>query len=793
MREWNLQSGDPLSLIISADARLTNPNYFDDIAWELHFKGGEPPALAVQTTYGLRARNFRLFPRFIEGEEIRADPTDFASPPILRHFYPNFLTITYSPFEELDLVSECWVPESQAVAGRLRLTNRSNVTRWLQLELVALLTPADGGEPIAPAEIQATPVLSGVSHGLYPVIFMTGGATATRVPYPALAIGLEMLPGSSRQLIWSHAATSTKEASFELARSTAARQWEAERARIEMLNNGQVEIHSGDPDWDVAFALAQKTALSLFMGPTEHLPHQSFINIRHPDLGFSLRGDGSDYGHLWNGQAPLKAYALSGLVLPAAPQLVKGLLLNFLSTQDEHGYIDWKPGMAGQRGNRLATPLLSTLAWKIYETEGDHAFLSQVYPQLLNFVRLWFAPEHDRDGDGIPEWDHPMQSGFDDHPLFARWHTWADGIDITTVESPVLCAFLRQELQVLMRMAQILEQPEAIRELNHLAEKLTEAVEHSWDAQSATYRYWDRDTHLCNPGELISERSGTGEFHLNRNFDEPARLVLRIKAVSESTRRPLVFIHGISPSGSHRVERITADRFQWFIGLGTATSERTYTSIESVEVQGLDPADRFTLHTANLTGEDHTLLIPLWAEMPDQERAHELVNRTITNPRRYWRPFGLPASPDRTSGQEPDIYQNVHIPWSILVGEGLVKYGYRAEAAELLIRMMEAIVRSLRKEGAFRRFYNTETGKGQGERDALGGLAPLSLFLDILGVRLISGQRVGLSGLNPFPWPITVKYRGLTILRQKEKTLVIFPDGQTTVVSDPSPCIVANE
>jgi hypothetical protein len=42
-----------------------------------------------------------------------------------------------------------------------------------------------------------------------------------------------------------------------------------------------------------------------------------------------------------------------------------------------------------------------------------------------------------------------------------------------------------------------------------------------------------------------------------------------------------------------------------------------------------------------------------------------------------------------------------------------------------------------------------------------------------------------LSGNNPFPWPVTVKYRGLTIMRQQGKTSVIFPDGQTVETDDP--------
>ena len=91
VRDWDLTSGDPLSLCIAADARLCQPNYSDDQTWELRLEGGEPTSLAIETTYGLRARGMRIFPAFQIGEQYRLDPATFADPPRVRRFLPNFL------------------------------------------------------------------------------------------------------------------------------------------------------------------------------------------------------------------------------------------------------------------------------------------------------------------------------------------------------------------------------------------------------------------------------------------------------------------------------------------------------------------------------------------------------------------------------------------------------------------------------------------------------------------------------------------------------------------------------
>jgi hypothetical protein len=793
MHSFELKSGDLNSLTLAADARLGQTSYSDDQIWELCLEGGEPPALALQTTYGLRARNMRLFPRFSEGYTTVTNPAEFASPPVVNSLYPNFLDLTFSPLAGIKASLEYWVPQSNAVAGRVRLINQSESIRQLRFEWAALLLPAEGGERMAPLDMQGVAALGGKCDALVPLVFITGGAEAIASPYPALLFLLELQPGETRQFIWCHAGLDSPEASFDLARQIAASKWDAQRARLELTNAGLVEVFTGNPDWDTAFFRAQISALSLASGPSENLPSASFVATRRPDYGYSRRGDGSDYRPLWSGQTPLETWYLASLVLPAAPQLVKGWLLNFLVTQAEDGSIDWKPGLGGQRSNRLATPLLASLAWELYQAGESVVFLEQVFPGLIQYLHAWFNPAHDRDRDGVPEWDHAMQAGFEDHPLFSRWNAWSQGINITTAESPALCAMLVQECRVLTQIAALLGRQEPSSALQALSEKMQAAVEKAWSEDLLGYTYWDRDTHVSGPPVLLGERLDSGAIHVYQKFTEPVRLVLWIRSGDETTRRTQAFIHGSSPTGAHRVERLTGEQFLWFPGWGTATSERTYTQIEYIEIQGMAPDDLVTIHSAGYASLDISTLLPLWAKIPSVERARQLVTRTIKAARKFWRPYGLPACPSTRTRPDVEACHVVHLPWCHLIGEGLLKYGYRAEAAELVTRLMNAICQTLQKDSGFRQFYHAETGEGLGEPDALSGLAPLGLFLQTLGVRLVSSQRVDLEGHNPFPWPVTVKYRGVTVLRQSEKTIVTFPDGQSITVEDTAPQIVTQE
>lgn len=793
MREWKLNKNNSISMTLGADARQVIPDYTNDQIWEFQLHGGDPPAISIQTTYGLRARNMRIFPRFSENEISRTNPDEFTSQPIIRNFYPNFLEVLYSPFQDIDVVGEYWVPESQIITGRLRIINRSTISRQISLELVTILTPDENGQRMVPVDLQATPVLSGQTGDLSPVLFMTGGPLIAPGPFPALIVGLDLNPGTFRQFIWSQVAYPTQEESFERARQVVTRNWDAEYTQIEMLNAGQVEVYTGDPNWDLAFALSQKIALSYFMGPTSSLPHASFVSTRSTDQGNSLRGDGSDYGPTWNGQSPLDTLVLSSLILPGYPHLTEGLLLNYLSTQNENGFIDWKPGLGGQFSNRLATPILSTIAWRIYQITKERSFLKKVFPGLLQFLNAWFREERDRDGDGLPEWDHPMQSGFEDHPIFSRWHPWAQGVDITTVESPAMCSFLYQECQSLLSMAEMLGFSEHIPSLRLTSKKLQEFLLACWDERAKTYRYRDRDTHLYPSKVDIAEGFGSGKIILQREFPQPIRIQFHLESTGEPTRRPLVFIHGTSPSGNHRIERIPPDKFHWYLGLGNATSERIYASLDFLEIQGLESEDHVWVQSTNINCEDHTLLSPIWAHLPDKMHAKELIEKTISNPMRYWRPFGIPACPLPFPSPDASACQNVHLPWNTIIGEGLVDYGYRPLAAELVTRLMRGITQNLTNKGAFFRYYHSETGEGNGDRDSIYGLAPLGLFLKVLGVQLISHHKVFLEGSNPFSWPVTVKYHGLTILRNKENTQITFPDGQSITVNGSKGQIISLE
>ena len=82
-------------------------------------------------------------------------------------------------------------------------------------------------------------------------------------------------------------------------------------------------------------------------------------------------------------------------------------------------------------------------------------------------------------------------------------------------------------------------------------------------------------------------------------------------------------------NGQEQVETIPRGSFQWMTGGAVATSQLVFDSLGAFEVTGLERRDTITIQTLDLTGEDHTLFLPLWAEIPNQTEAELLVTNRL--------------------------------------------------------------------------------------------------------------------------------------------------------------------
>jgi glycogen debranching enzyme len=366
-------------------------------------------------------------------------------------------------------------------------------------------------------------------------------------------------------------------------------------------------------------------------------------------------------------------------------------------------------------------------------------------------------------------------------------------LDITKAETPDLIAYLYAEAQALLSIAEVIGRSDGIDRIEARAEGLRQALEPAWSGKTGLYHHLDRDLHQpVSPSSQKKARLGKGKGNftadVDRTFDPPIRVLIRSKGAEDQSHAIKVFIHGRGRRGRHRVEKLTEKDFRWFWAFGTATSDRTYAEIERIEVHGVGEKFRTELRVADYGLRDQSGLLPLWAGIPAVERAEKMVQKAILNEKHFWRTFGVPnfsAKDRRYAADNQGGSGGVWMLWNSMIGEALVRYGFLDEAAELTSRLMSACIHSLKQDHAFRKAYNADEAAGIGDRNHIGGVAPLHLFLDVLGVRLISPQKVWVRGQHPFEDPVTIRWRGLKLVCRPKTCEVVFPDGQKIEVAEP--------
>jgi hypothetical protein len=368
----------------------------------------------------------------------------------------------------------------------------------------------------------------------------------------------------------------------------------------------------------------------------------------------------------------------------------------------------------------------------------------------------------------------------EDSPTFGSWQPWSQGLDIRVAETIDLACALYRETVALLAMAAALGREELRPELEEHARQLRQAVDNSWSEATGCYYNVDRDTHRSPAGGRLATLRGPQRHAVGQSYDPAARLVVVCRCKEASARGLHVVVRG-KAEGRPATERLTSAEFRWFFEHGVATCNRAFSHVESITAEGIPSEIEVEISAADFSRGEVTHLLPLWAGIPDATRAHDLVHRTMLDPARYWRAHGLPIVPADDPAYRADRVEGcggTWMPWNAMIIDGLVSYGYRAQAADLFTRLMGTIVASARSERCFREAYNADSPQGLGGRHDLAGAAPVHSLLRILGIDLASPTRLRVEGKSPFDRPITVRWRGLEVRRDADRTRVMFPDGE---------------
>ncbi len=797
MREWNLTYTDPMAPRIAADARSGRTIAADDQVWQLHLGKPDEPALSLETRYGGRVGIARLVPIWFAGRRQIYESQGYHNPPVLTHFAPDYLRLRAGLTLHLALTYEFWTMESQAVGGRFTCHNTGDQAQELRFDLTVQAAREEKTLQMFFLTLENNQVAlqMGRLPNLQPVLLLDGAEQLTSTQ-ARLSRTVTIAPGQQIAIRWVLASLPDRDSSLMLAYKWLSDPgWDVAIRQIEARADAAPQIETGHKEWDAALAWSQQLILRSFLGATGSLPRPSFVESRKPNQGFAISGvHTGGFAYPWGGQTVPNALHIAAPVALAAPDLAKGIVRNFLAVQRDDGWIDAKPGLDGQRVNVLAAPMLASLAYEVYNITRDKDFLADSLDGLLAFFERWFKPDVDRDRDGVPEWSQPGQGAFADGPTLAQGRRWAQGVDITTIEAPDLLAYLVREGQMILRIAQVLERSDIETEYAVRYDKLKAALNEFWNDETGVFFYRDRDSHACPNGETLFSGKGDEAFSTKTALARPSRLIVRASGGLSHKPKMECTIEGTDASGKPANETVPGAAFDWYRGMGSATTKTVWREVKYLRFSGLSRVFKIEAGAVDLSRHDQALFAPLWTDALGNDQIKRMVAQ-LTDPDQYWRKYGLSACPASDPAYDA-TFQNgcggLWPEWNARLAAALIEHGYTREAADLFKRVLAAQMRSLQNEQNFRALYNPDTGEGMGDTDTITGAVAWGWFAALFGAWALEPGLVVIAG--PFAFAdesIRWTQHGATIERSAKGTTITFSTGHTVkLAADAAPQII---
>ncbi len=732
--------------ILAADQRFGKVNSQDDQIWELTTSRGEPPALALQTTYGLRAYGIRVFPRFVTNKSPISDPRAFHSKPVVSYSAPNFSVLTYSPLDSIDVVQKVWVPDSHTLIGQITLTNKSDNLVHLDMEWVVLLKPLGAGSFMNPTQISVNTVLQGQTQHLFPVFFLTGGPQGNFSAMPSLGIEITFTPSASRQFSWALASLDSVDASFYAARKSTAYSLDNEQLKIEMLQKQQsLDFQFDDPSLNRCLTDSQNRVFQLLMPPFQKLAHPSFVNSRLPDHGF----DFDKYGNTPSEreiQRITELWELSRFLLPHQAQLLEEILQNLIDHQAMDGTIHAQVGYHGNITNLAAAPLVSSISLEIAELTNDHNWITRSYPALVRSVRIWFSKDHDIDQDGFPEWQHPIQTGqLESARMNSQKKTRLDAL-VKTAEWPSLAALLINECRALLKIANMVDDNSETEWLQETLDHLTNLINECWDEKTAGYRFREKTSHHHHAGKTLHTFKQDGDAQINYLTPIPTRIFMVIRPRDGMPCQIKCQIKGFVDR-HEKVITLSAKAFDWDGEQGFTLTKEFFSEVRQITISGIKKGDICSVEIPDLSTIESELIIPLWAGIADQEKALRLIKNAS----------------ERISNQAKGLPLFLKIMWI----EGLIQYGDQERAALF-----------------FKQWFLPTPASENLSTANISGLIPINTMLRLLNIIKLTDEEIIIQGFNHHLPKVNVQYKKFLFEFQDKQTRIQHLNGESVLITE---------
>ena len=742
---------DPIGLTLAADQAFNPEPDALDVVWGVGLDEDGP--LSLFSTLGLQARSFHIFPQI----SLNKIPFDwiggFFARPRIDKIYSNYAKLTVNPLLELEAVIEFWLRSGSWLQGRISIFNHGSENLDVGARLTARLITLQGSSELRPVKQGFQNKLKGQSGNLSINLEIEGGSTTILSPNLALEQNKQLKAEQSLQCLWQCKLQPGSDEASAADRPFPVN-WDGEIAKIEIANDCRMlQISTALPAWDAVIYSNQNQAFQLLRRDAQ--------NLVRPDRSRSIHSAFTPKLSLGKSKiSALELWQILNSLIPAQSELAARIFTDFL----EDALLEHEKNPQ----NALPFPCLCDLGWRIHQQLEGKEFLTTLYPQLKKLSLAWFSPQHDRDQDGIPEWSKIEQAGLTSLPNFDLLDEEGFPTQIIATEQVNLIALLRIELRELQKFAQIAEDLEAIAEIGqHLS--VFERFLANYENKTINNTVLDFESGQWQKGELIYDGKLEDFGGKAIYFAKASRLNLRLKPQIQLKKPATFYLHGENQDGEQVVEAIEPINLLWLPGSFFYTTKERYSRIDNISALDLKDCN-LRIHKADLECRDIGLLFTLPDSEPEPEPEEDSEASLETIISNY--EFGIPENLNSEAEE-----QQVNLAWNLLLVADLIRKGESAIAFQLLNQLILAQGKQLSQEHNTSDRWDGRTGRILASRNTIGGLLPVSLLLDLAGIRIYNEDKLSIQGQNPFPGVFKLLYRGLEVIREGKNSTVRFQDG----------------
>ncbi|MDD2521426.1 MAG: hypothetical protein PHW11_01200 [Anaerolineaceae bacterium] len=738
-------STDAIGLTLAADQHFFETPSTLDAVWQLETEQCAP--ISLLSTLGLQARSFQIMPQVSLNKVAQEKIQDFFCRPSIDWVFSNYIRLSISPVQEVKAIIEFWVRSGDWVQGRISITNHSETNLEAGARLAARLIALQGNSELKPTRQGFQTNLKGQTGILAVILGMEGSSKTVMSPNLALEQSKHLTPGETLQTLWQCQIQKNNGEQQQGSRSFPTN-WDGEIARLQVANQARmVHIVTPQTNWDAAFYSSQNQAYQLLRKDGQ--------GVVSPDRSRSIHSaftQGTPGAR--GGISAIELWQLIGSLLPAQVELAARLLKDYLlKAKVDH---DRNPLAA------LPFPCLCDLTWRVHQAYQQKEYLLEIYPTVKALCLAWFMPGHDRNQNGIPEWSSIEQCGLTSLPAFDLLDENDTATRISFTEQLNLSSLLAIELAELRKIALVAEDQDTAAEIDSRLLVLIEFIT-SFAEKGIQSSCLDRENHHWHGGEVLYQGDlqafGTKSIYLAK----PARLNLRLKPALQLKKPPVFHIHGENAQGDQVVEAVEPANLLWLPGSFFYTTSQIYARID--KLSNLQLEDCFLqIHQADLLSHDLGLLFT--APVQNDQNGWNLRSVLAANN------YGVPENLDPQAEKKV-----VNLGWNLMLLANLIRNDEVGAAFELLGQLQQAQINHQKLEHSNTDRWSSQNGRFLGLRNTIGGLIPVSLVLELAGIRIFNENKVSLRGQNPFPWVFRVQYRGLEVTRDGKNATVRFPDG----------------